>query len=453
MAGRRTLAPGLAAVTLTAALGAGCSFSGGFGEGYRCSVGDTCPTGTSCVAGFCVVAEPLDAMPDGPPGPDADISEAACGTLSLLQDSFTDPGDGAYWDPFWDVGATVAETGGQLAIGFGGGTGSPYGGYTSAFLYDLTGGAIAVAVPQTGGDNTILEVRTHAGEKIQLVAEPAALVAVILDAANEGERARIPFDAVAHAHWRIREADGTLYWETSPDGTDWSELASEPVSFSVEHVEGIASAGGQRAVASEARFDSVNEGVTAGRFCPSSTVTDSFDTAPFSPIWENWSVPGCTIAETGGDLVMTFTGLDGAFCGIGSRHLVDLRDSELVLDATNVPPETMFVIYFQVIRPGDDETHLEINREGNTLGFEQTVDGTDTATGSTLYSATDHRYWRLRESGGTIFWDTSPDGVAWSNEGEAAVMFDLSNVEIIVGAGHYGPGTGAAHSVRFGGVN
>lgn len=34
---------------------------------------------------------------------------------------------------------------------------------------------------------------------------------------------------------------------------------------------------------------------------------------------------------------------------------------------------------------------------------------------SITYSAVDHAYWRLRVSGGKMFWDTSPDGTSWTN--------------------------------------
>lgn len=36
----------------------------------------------------------------------------------------------------------------------------------------------------------------------------------------------IPYDPVAHRWWRIRESSGTCYWDTSPDGTNWTNQAS-----------------------------------------------------------------------------------------------------------------------------------------------------------------------------------------------------------------------------------
>ena len=41
---------------------------------------------------------------------------------------------------------------------------------------------------------------------------------------------------------------------------------------------------------------------------------------------------------------------------------------------------------------------------------------TDTTVGAITYSATTHAWQRIRESGGTLFWDTSPDGITWTNQ-------------------------------------
>lgn len=56
--------------------------------------------------------------------------------------------------------------------------------------------------------------------------------------------------------------------------------------------------------------------------------------------------------------------------------------------------------------------------EGITFAF----DGTDLIANDILggqlhsgtYSPTNHRWLRMRESSGTVMWDTSPDGVTWS---------------------------------------
>lgn len=58
-----------------------------------------------------------------------------------------------------------------------------------------------------------------------------------------------------------------------------------------------------------------------------------------------------------------------------------------------------------------------VNRVGYTDGSATTF----------AYSSTTHRYWRLRASGGTIFWDTSTDGLTWTNRRSTTAPAWVSN--------------------------
>ncbi|MFD4474692.1 hypothetical protein ACFWPU_01045 [Streptomyces sp. NPDC058471] len=54
------------------------------------------------------------------------------------------------------------------------------------------------------------------------------------------------------------------------------------------------------------------------------------------------------------------------------------------------------------------------------LQMKRTIGGVED-TGSITYSSTDHAYWRIRTSGTDAFWDTSPDGVVWTNRRSLAL--------------------------------
>lgn len=47
--------------------------------------------------------------------------------------------------------------------------------------------------------------------------------------------------------------------------------------------------------------------------------------------------------------------------------------------------------------------------EAGTLFAVSTLASVDTTQASVPYNATTHRYWRIRESGGTTFWETAPE--------------------------------------------
>lgn len=62
---------------------------------------------------------------------------------------------------------------------------------------------------------------------------------------------------------------------------------------------------------------------------------------------------------------------------------------------------------------------------------------------SVAYNSTTHKYWRIRESGGTTYWDTSADGLTWTNRASAITGLDLSSVFILVHIKCFGTATNA----------
>ena len=66
------------------------------------------------------------------------------------------------------------------------------------------------------------------------------------------------------------------------------------------------------------------------------------------------------------------------------------------------------------------------------------------------YSATDHRWWRIRDVGGMIHWDTSPDGVTWMNRRMLASPIALTRVMVDLSAENPSlAAPGAAHFDDF----
>jgi hypothetical protein len=281
------------------------------------------------------------------------------------------------------------------------------------------------------------------------------LRASVVGTAADGTRASVVYDPVLHRHWRLREQDGILYWETSPDRSSWRLLHSEPVPFAAEHVRGVIGAAGQQATATEARFEDVNLPAPSGlSYCPANKFVDEFDGAPFEPSWALFSYPSCTVAQVSGGMEMTFSGVGEAWCGATSTHLYDLRESAIVLDATAVPGATQFVPHLvAAIGPQPDFTRIIISRSGVKLNLQQTLHGVTVSTASVNYDPVAHRYWRIRASAGVIRLETSPDRQTWALHLEDTSRFDLSGVWVTVGAGHSTPGPGTPQFVRYEGIN
>lgn len=114
------------------------------------------------------------------------------------------------------------------------------------------------------------------------------------------------------------------------------------------------------------------------------------------------------------------SGAAGQYSGIESSTTYDLTDSsahvELVqsLRAANDAP-TIFVVSI------NSSNSVYFSVMGGFLRCFQNVSGTRTQLLKVSYDPAAHRWLRLRESAGTTFWETSPDGLTW------AVVFSKPN--------------------------
>jgi hypothetical protein len=430
---------------------AACSFDGRIGPGFQCAPGDRCPAGQTCVDGVCVASD--GGVDDA--GPDGGLPSARCGLLTLLQDDFEAGEIGPLWWPWNEAGVSIDVTGGHAVIDIDAGTGAGWGGLTSTFYYDFHEGVIEAEITEVGGRYAVVEARAHTGERAQILVEETApgqreLIAGVYRTPTPGVRAAIPYVPAAHRFWRLRAADGRIHWEYSADRVQWSELHREAAPFPVDHVRGILAGGGQRATATRIRFADVNAAAPAGlRFCPAASFRDDFAAPPLDPLWDDWRSAGCTVQEADGVLRMTFDGDGNDWCGIHSAHLLDLQGSSFAIDARDAPGVPYFQTYIEVANPRARDDYLLIGREAGQWVAEQVVGGSAVSTRGLAYQADAHRWWQLRgDDDGQVFFETSPDGASWTARWDAPAMFDLSQVYIAIGAGHWPPGPGSVVTVE-----
>jgi hypothetical protein len=254
----------------------------------------------------------------------------------------------------------------------------------------------------------------------------------------------------------MREQGGTLYWEHSADRASWAELHSEPVPLPTEHVMAFLSGGEQLATASQIRFDDINLAASDQLvYCPAEQLVDDFLGTALGAQWDYWEGGACTTTVFDGDLVFDFTnGTGSEWCGVESRHVFDIRDSAVILDAGGAFGANNLITYFQAMERGDDTTHLEIARDDDTvLKVEQLIGGVIQSGTTRTYNTTNHRYWRIRGAGGRVYFDTSPDRSTWTTHLEDDAAFDLSQVIIVIGAGHYAGGPGTPVTTQLWGLN
>lgn len=77
--------------------------------------------------------------------------------------------------------------------------------------------------------------------------------------------------------------------------------------------------------------------------------------------------------------------------------------------------------------------------------------GTYDVFGSITYNPTSHAWLRVREAAGTVYFDTAPDGVTWTNQFSfSSEPFDLTARNLTVTAGDFGSdATGTSHVSNF----
>jgi len=127
----------------------------------------------------------------------------------------------------WSVNAsegTAVEGGGALTLSPNPNTGMSAILVTSNALYDLTGSEASVQVNQVvglGNVNNQLSILLDWDNLASWSYENGFLYAVYYVAGVPAPVAALQYSAGAHGWWRIREYNGTVFWETSSDGASW----------------------------------------------------------------------------------------------------------------------------------------------------------------------------------------------------------------------------------------
>jgi len=154
------------------------------------------------------------------------------------------------------------------------------------------------------------------------------------------------------------------------------------------------------------------------------TFTDDFNVDDLATNWANGLNFGATTVA-GGQMQLPCT-LSGS--GIRSTSDYDLTDSYVYakVEPDIGTPGDFYELDFFVTTPGGSGSQATIYFLDGSLSF-----GCDGTSGPSItYDSAAHAYWRIRESGGTIFFDTSPDATTWTNQWSSTYTFDATNLQV-----------------------
>lgn len=94
----------------------------------------------------------------------------------------------------------------------------------------------------------------------------------------------------------------------------------------------------------------------------------------------------------------------------------------------------------------DSQSYIQYGYQGVTdklVAARKVSGGSYSEIANVAYNATNHKWIRIREASGTIYFDTSTDGITWSNFTSLTNPFSLGNLSVKINGGTFlaAPGT------------
>lgn len=144
------------------------------------------------------------------------------------------------------------------------------------------------------------------------------------------------------------------------------------------------------------------------------TLVDTFNDNVIGPEWGD-SYGGVT--ETGGTARVPLVA--GVYAGYQTGRAWTLAGATVYLKTVTLPAVSTGAdvgMHFMVTSSVDGTAiGFKINRVTGMLRMQSNTAYFDAGAVEIAYSAVTHLWLRLRETGGNVLWDTSPDGTTWTN--------------------------------------
>ncbi|WP_229849053.1 DUF4434 domain-containing protein [Streptomyces melanogenes] len=145
--------------------------------------------------------------------------------------------------------------------------------------------------------------------------------------------------------------------------------------------------------------------------------------------------------------------LEASYPSISSDAAYSLAGSCLLMEVTDagnqcLPSWEVFPCKVKL----DSGNWMSFRIDNGSIRARRVADGTTTDSGSTAYSATNHRWLRIRESGGMTYWETSADGVVWNSFHRITNPFPVVALRVEIAAGNWAAEPSAS-TARFDNIN
>lgn len=338
---------------------------------------------------------------------------AVCNSFDRFADDFDDGiTDRANWNPYADTGTSYAEQGGDLVLTPAANTSAIiYTGYQTKHAYDLRDTRVVAQYTQVpnGGAGIGIDVRLSGTEYVTVNVYNNMMFASQTTVGTYTTLAQIPFDS-ANRFWAVAERGGRIYYETSQDGVTFTPFHDIAEPFSSQSVRVHLFAGTELSIASPgvARFAAFNPGKVPRAGCPISTFTDDFADG-LQGGWDEIIDSCCTMQESAGALTFSTSGASGHAVRT-SRAGYDLRNGEVTVRVSGGPSQTS-AFDARLFVHVTDQNEVDLRIGGAAVTARTIINGTPNNVGVARTGS--ENYLRIRETAGTLFFETSPDKSAW----------------------------------------
>ena len=388
-----------------------------------------------------------------------------CGSFAVLHETF-DGETNNYWNPRRGGSGVVAFENGRVELRLG--EGNALASTSPDPSFTLRGSEVAVEVPRADAPYAALELREGPGvdrvyepfsptdRGVAIGVEDGMLKAMALDRGVPRTLVMRRYQPASDRHWRIREADGRVYWETSANRRTWSTLHETTAEMDTETVWLALVARGTDASGSAAHFDDLGDASSDAARCPASTLSVDLDDGVIRAPWLAWNGGGsCTMSEQAGEIRLQFPDEEyGSYCSVRTNAQFDLRDDAFTFELIDAPNSVNLYTTAQLVdrAPGTILT-VQIYMDTATVRVTPGYDGETQFEQSFPVAPGTARYWRIREEAGRLYWETSPNGARWTTRADTETTVEVDSLSVSLSGSLSRQSGRGPQVVRYGSVN
>ena len=162
-------------------------------------------------------------------------------------------------------------------------------------------------------------------------------------------------------------------------------------------------------------------------------LADNFNDNQVGPLWGVYTING-TALEMDQQAVVSVPGGPGKFAGFVSKEAYSLLGCHGSIEVVQSPQHPSTDVHLSLSPdPSVGDDLAEVRQIDKSLAFSLVVAGVATDDCVIPYLPTAHRYWRVREIGGDLLWETAPDGTTWTVRRRAKTPAFASAVRVDFG--------------------